>query len=108
VLGRDSAIVTLFGDTIAIRRPNLVLRQIWLQPAESGECEPEEEEYCADLRNDPIVVGIPLAHTAELRSTAPAKLAHTLVSSSISTHWIATAMLRCNVPPRVCGHLGSR
>jgi hypothetical protein len=73
VAGRDSAIVTLGGDTIVIRRADLVLRQIWLQPAESGECEPEEEEYCAELRNDPIVVGIPLADTAELRFTAPAK-----------------------------------
>ena len=73
VAGRDSAIVTLGGDTIIIRRADLVLRQIWLQPAESGECEPEEEEYCAELRNDPIVIGIPLADTAELRFTAPAK-----------------------------------
>ncbi len=73
VAGRDSAIVTLGGDTIVIRRAEVVLRQIWLQPAESGECEPEEAEYCAELRNDPMVVGFPLADTAQHRFTSPAK-----------------------------------
>jgi hypothetical protein len=71
--GRDSAIVTLGGDTIVIRRADLVLRQIWLQPAETGECDPEEEEHCAELRNDPVVVGFPLADTAEHRFTSPAR-----------------------------------
>lgn len=73
VAAGDSAIVAVGGDTIVIRRADLVLRHIWLQPAESGECEPEEEEYCAELRNEPVVISFPLADTAKSGFTSPAK-----------------------------------
>jgi hypothetical protein len=72
----DSTVVALDGDTIVIRRAELVMRQLWLQPAESGECEPEEKEYCAELQNDPVVVAFPLADSAERRFTSPAAPGH--------------------------------
>ena len=69
----DSVVIALGGDTIVVRRVELVLRHVWLQPAESGECEPEEEEYCAELANRPVIVAFPLSDTAEGRFTAAAK-----------------------------------
>jgi len=69
----DSSVVAYGGDTIVIRRAELVLRNLWLQPAETGECEPEEEEYCAELQNDLVVLTFPLADSAEHRFVAAAK-----------------------------------
>ena len=65
----DSAVLSLGSDTIVVRRADLVLRELLLQPAESGECEPEEEEYCAELRKEPLLVAFPLADSAEHRFT---------------------------------------
>jgi len=48
--GRGSAIAALGRDSIMVRRAELVLQEIQLAPAGSGECDPEEEEEaCAPL-----------------------------------------------------------
>jgi hypothetical protein len=64
---RDSAVVALGRDTIIIRRVELVLKEIQLAPAGSGECDPEEaeEEACAPLEMEPVLRALPLGDAAE-------------------------------------------
>jgi len=68
----DSAVVALGRDSVIIRRVQLVLKDIQLAPAASGECEPEEEEYCAPLETGPVLIDLPLGNLPEHRVTASA------------------------------------
>lgn len=60
------AIVARGRDSIIVRQAELVLREIQLAPAGSGECEPEEEaeEACAPLEMGPLLVTLPLGDGA--------------------------------------------
>ena len=61
----DSAIVTLGHDSIVIHRVQLVLSEIQLAPAGSGECDvEEEEEACAPLEMGPVLIALPLGNGA--------------------------------------------
>src|SRR6266550_245242 len=56
-----AAIAALGRDSIMVRRAELVLQEIQLAPAGSGECDPEEEEEaCAPLEMGPVLSTLPL------------------------------------------------
>jgi hypothetical protein len=71
----DSAVVALGRDSIIVRNVRLVLKEIQLAPAGSGECDPEEEEEeCALLAAGPVLLGLPLGDSTQpmLAVQAPA------------------------------------
>lgn len=68
----DSLVVSVAGDSVIIRRAEIVLKEIQLAPTESGECEPDEEEHCAMLQVEPALIALPLGDRAERVSTVPA------------------------------------
>jgi hypothetical protein len=65
---------TLGRDSVIVRQAQLVLKDIQLAPAESGECDPEEadEEPCTPLEPGPVLLDLPLDDTAVHRVTVPA------------------------------------
>lgn len=69
----DSAVVSLRGDTIVVRRAEIVVREVALQPAQEGHCEPEEGEDCAVLEAGPVLVILPLHGHAEQMASARVK-----------------------------------
>ena len=60
--GGQSAIVTRGRDSILVRHAELVLKEIQLAPAGSGECDVEEkeEEACTPLQMGPVLATLPL------------------------------------------------
>jgi len=65
ILAGDSALVALEPDTIVIRRVRAVVRMLALQPAQSGECDEDEDEACADLEPGLMLLDLPLVRGAE-------------------------------------------
>src|SRR2546426_803668 len=69
----DSAVVALGRDSIIVRSARLVVKEVQLAPAGSGECDPEEEEEeCAPLAAGPVLLHLPLGDSAEAMVTVQA------------------------------------